>query len=66
MRRVERVSICPGGHFCLQELKVLDMELVGIVGKAPELIPIPQINSSIAFNSSFMLIVFQYVSLELL
>lgn len=42
------------------------MELVGIVGKAPELIPIPQINSSIAFNSSFMLIVFQYVSLELL
>lgn len=41
--------ICPGGHSDLQKLKFFYMELGGIVGKALELIPIPQINSSIAF-----------------
>lgn len=51
--------ICPDGHSDLKKLKFLDIELGGIVGKIPELIPILQVNSSIAIYSSFMLIVFQ-------
>lgn len=49
MGRVGKSLICPGGHSDLQKLKFFYMELGGIVGKALELIPIPRINSSIAF-----------------
>lgn len=49
----------------LQKLKISCTELGGIVGKSPEFIPTPKIETSVAFfDFVFLLILFQLVSVE--